>query len=117
MKTLILTLAVIGTAAAFGQSDPPLHQRRSLHCEYISDAIECNPSTPIDVPAVRLKDTTSTSGDLPDPAFGKKFCEDMGGTMRDRQCVYTWRHWSCADKTRILLTSEDGKHWCHKVQP
>jgi hypothetical protein len=23
---------------------------------------------------------------------------------------------SCADSSRILLKSEDGKHWCHKVQ-
>jgi hypothetical protein len=25
--------------------------------------------------------------------------------------------WRCADKSRILLTAEDGKKWCHKVQP
>lgn len=22
-------------------------------------------------------------------------------------------HWKCEDKSRILLTAEDGKHWCH----
>jgi hypothetical protein len=25
--------------------------------------------------------------------------------------------WGCADKSRILLTAEDGKKWCHKPQP
>ena len=27
------------------------------------------------------------------------------------------RHWTCAEKSRILLSAEDGAHWCHKVQP
>jgi hypothetical protein len=24
--------------------------------------------------------------------------------------------WACADKSRILMTAEDGKKWCHKPQ-
>jgi hypothetical protein len=27
------------------------------------------------------------------------------------------KRYTCADKSRVVLTSEDGKHWCHKVQP
>jgi hypothetical protein len=26
-------------------------------------------------------------------------------------------YWTCENTTRILLTAEDGKKWCHKVQP
>jgi hypothetical protein len=25
-------------------------------------------------------------------------------------------HYTCADKSRILLPAEDGKYWCHKPQ-
>jgi len=25
------------------------------------------------------------------------------------------QRWACADKSRILLTAEDGSKWCHKV--
>jgi hypothetical protein len=27
------------------------------------------------------------------------------------------KRWTCADKSNVLMTSEDGKHWCHRVQP
>lgn len=26
------------------------------------------------------------------------------------------KYWTCADKQRVLLTSEEGKHFCMKVQ-
>jgi hypothetical protein len=31
-------------------------------------------------------------------------------------CVPPPDYWTCADKRRILLTSEDGKKWCHTPQ-
>ena len=30
-------------------------------------------------------------------------------------CTDGWE-WTCADKSRILLTAEDGKKWCHKPE-
>lgn len=50
---------------------------------------------PIDIPAIQVKD-------------GHSFVT-FGGELIPR--------WTCADKSRILLTAEDDTRWCHKVQP
>lgn len=67
------------------------------------DSITTTPilTEPVDVPAIRS-------------SVDEVFCNAMMGYS----CTFTARDkWSCADKSSILLTSEDGKHWCHKVQP
>ena|ERR1700690_1734638 len=33
---------------------------------------------------------------------------------RDGRCEYQFKRETCADRSRILLTAEDGKRWCHK---
>lgn len=59
-----------------------------------------HPDEPIDVPAIQ---TDQPCGRMY-PSGHMMVCEATHG-------------WSCADKSRILLTSEDGKRWCHKVSP
>jgi len=39
------------------------------------------------------------------------------GQTKSSGQVCKQNRWSCADKSRILLTSEDGKKWCYKVKP
>jgi hypothetical protein len=55
------------------------------------------PPEPIDVPAIPVK----------------ILCQVFDGTKwQSAPCGST-----CADKSRILLTAEDGKKWCHAPQP
>lgn len=35
----------------------------------------------------------------------------FGECMHDRPMIESW---ICTDRSRILLTAEDGKHWCYK---
>jgi hypothetical protein len=50
--------------------------------------------------------------------WGVEVADGMGGGLR---CVNDkpdmGKRPGCADKSRILLTAEDGAKWCHKVQP
>ena len=64
-------------------------------CSLDGKLVSCpiKPPEPIDVPAVEEDYETGN----PEARFGKR--------------------WTCADKSRILLRSEDDKHWCHKPQP
>lgn len=67
-------------------------------CPYFGNEGEaCGESLRIDAPAVRCEDVCWVRGNA-------VTCPCMGG-------------WTCADQSRILLTAEDGKRWCHKVQP
>jgi hypothetical protein len=64
---------------------------------------------PIDVPAVQTKcDPTAEENS---PEMDACFSGEWPYFFPDRIVV------TCADKSRILLTAEDGKQWCHKVQP
>lgn len=69
----------------------------------------------VDVPAIRLKDRVTQSDEMDNPSdHAKKFCEELGGKMVANRCQYTWDQWTCADKSRILLTDESGKKHCIK---
>lgn len=88
---------------------------------------------PEDVPAVKGKESISTpcawrDGDMGSCSFIIQWREGgssciFSATLADfdryeqlPSCT-TKNSWSCADKSRILLTAEDGKKWCHKVHP
>lgn len=79
---------------------------------------------PPDVPAIKKRQsiqmTIPPSGDMPAYGQGQKAaCEGSpwGGAwnMDAHQCTVV--AYTCTDKSRILLTAENGKKWCHKVQP
>jgi hypothetical protein len=63
---------------------------------------------PMDVPAIE---------DKPFLMHAKGDCwgEGMQAVCADHDIFKPT--YTCADKSRILLTAEDGKKWCHKVQP
>jgi hypothetical protein len=72
---------------------------------------------PIDVPAIKGADhfIEPMSGDA---GYMKGFleeCTKFGMTVKDNRCSHSTV--TCSDKSRILMRSEDGKAWCHKVQP
>jgi hypothetical protein len=56
----------------------------------------------VDVPAIQVSDGQSFAGP----------CLDRKGRMMDGYCVIP--RWTCAVKTRILLTAEDGSKHCVK---
>jgi len=61
------------------------------------------PAEPIEVPAVQYEIPAPYPCNLP--------------TSNGSDCLTgPETYYKCADKSRILLTSEDGRHWCHKVQ-
>jgi hypothetical protein len=39
--------------------------------------------------------------------------DNNAGSFLSSKCVDGWT-WTCADKSRILLSAEDGKQWCYK---
>ncbi len=42
---------------------------------------------------------------------------NMPGTLGPTSCLTgPEMHWTCGDKERVLLTSEDDKHYCFKVR-
>jgi hypothetical protein len=59
---------------------------------------------PMDVPAIQEPTRFVT-----DP-----ICKILSG----HQIGSCWlpSYWTCADKSRVLETAEDGKKWCHKTQ-
>jgi hypothetical protein len=69
---------------------------------------------PIDVPAIQ--DTRQVRDD---PRYqldcGLAETLNLKGLMAT--CLETIQFSTCADKSRVLLTSESGKKWCHKIQP
>jgi hypothetical protein len=53
--------------------------------------------------------------DVPAMPKGMHYGSDSCGNS---VCFDHWvQDYKCEDTSRILLTSEDGRHWCHKVQP
>jgi hypothetical protein len=74
-----------------------------------------------DVPAMRLPNKVNhvqlyVSGDEARAAVEgfQEQCRLDGGHAKGGEC--SMPEWGCADKSRILMTAEDGKHWCHKPQ-
>jgi len=72
--------------------------------------LPCGPKPePMDVPAVKtlLVQWHQDCPPGPDGTHSKSGAECWGKQEFA---------WTCTDKSRILLTSEDGKKWCHRVQ-
>lgn len=70
------------------------------------------PSDLVDIPA----------GKVPIPKEEQTQCGPSSCDMRTSSCLAVCNppeteRWGCADKSRILLTAEDGTHWCHAPQP
>jgi hypothetical protein len=78
-------------------SDPPIH---AYHCS--NGVIQtCNPipvDAPIDVPPIEEKVLSTESC-----SYGIWTC--------------TWIRYTCSDKTRFLMTSEDGTKHCIRIAP
>ena len=77
---------------------------------------------PIDVPAIDVPTESQQMG-LSNCSPTSNICNGSliticsnGGTLLEGKCVGGHKI-GCKDKSSILLSSEDGKHWCHKVQP
>jgi hypothetical protein len=71
----------------------------------------CPEPEPPDVPAIKGKGCKLT-----DQQIKQGYCCSRGGWQMDCPHHVDGKPY-CADKSRILLTAEDGKKWCHKVQP
>jgi len=67
----------------------------------------------IDVPAIQVgkEECSTVKSDC-----GDSFCGEIGSTLMPGTTICWGINWTCADKSRILQTSEDGTHWCHKPQ-
>jgi hypothetical protein len=87
------------------------------------------PSEPIDVPAIKgepsdLKIIAADHAQCPagyeaDWNYNRDAClysPDQSLCYAELMCYPLKQRWTCTDKSRILLTAEDGKHWCHKPQ-
>ena len=74
---------------------------------------------PQDVPAVqeRYSNMEDCNQDCDVNERGElENCKLNNHLMYCPNSIKVWRtRLSCADKSRVLLTAEDGKHWCHKV--
>lgn len=57
---------------------------------------------PVDVPAVRMIEDQSD-----------QWWDVLNTEPAEVQTKGLQRHWTCTDKSRILLTAEDGTKWCH----
>ena len=75
---------------------------------------------PIDVPAIRESVSfNEKDGDLTE--LIRKHCDGRHLSYDVEQHAYG--EWAClfpptcADKSRILMRSEDNHYWCHKPQP
>jgi hypothetical protein len=67
-------------------------------------------SEPQDVPAIQEKRHEKTGGTIN--------CRAVSDALETCDCEYRdVEVTTCADKSRILLTAEDGTKWCHKPQP
>jgi hypothetical protein len=66
----------------------------------VTEVVVCNPEPDEDVPAIQKKRGVQCRN-----------CTDWMGTLGRTT------YWTCAEPERILLTAEDGKRFCHKVQP
>jgi len=77
-----------------------------------------NCAEPLDVPAVQEKEIVVNPHKKDDLVKFSNECISTNGKMTWKpkpECHYLI--WTCAEKSRILETSEDGNHWCRKVQP
>ena len=97
---------------AAGETDgkPPLN---SLHCNRNMDTGEITPkecAEPTDVPAVQVKHQFLNHNCIDTMIIPRS----MSLEQVKKLCTQTEIIHSCADKSRILLTSEDGKHHCVK---
>ena len=118
LGTYWILKCITGTETAFFWSPPKetevqaicqLHRYSHLY-EIGSDGqtVTVPAPEPIDVPAAIKGRKVNSDGReecwwvTKDGKLGKSVCYEMG--------------WTCADKSRILLTAEDGKKWCHAPQ-
>lgn len=128
MKTLLLLLGMVGMG--WGQTTGPGTTNPFSGCEghvSLSKFMDCvvasehrTKSSPIDVPAIEVK--LESRPDSEDGSylleFSKACAEWREGKMSWKPEIIAchWNGWTCAEKSRILLTAEDGKKWCHKPQ-
>ena len=76
---------------------------------------------PLDVPAVQERHTYQRPPHMVFATF-RDACAHNGEVSviktkegkEDEVCII--KRWTCRDRSRVLLTSEDGKKWCHKLQ-
>jgi len=77
--------------------------------------IECYPAAePQDVPAVSRTRRVRNPRD-------ESLCElEAAHPELPKRCdgktYVTETKWTCADKSRVLMTAENGEKWCHRVQ-
>jgi hypothetical protein len=106
----------LAASTAWKYQSVPIHREDGSDCNSSDYAVVdkdgryfCVPKPEsIDVPAVQVPIDPDWCHHNMETDFGLRLCRVLGA----ERPVY-----SCADKSRILLTAEDGTKWCHKVQP
>lgn len=86
------------------------------------DLTALSEAMPMDVPALYTESEKHSYSRTFDrvyfPAYFKKLmeaCINSGGVVDGDDCIFTeLPHWTCAEKSRILLTAEDGTKHCIK---
>ena len=96
---------------------------------YANDIDICQPlerskhREPVDLPAIHVDEELHPSEIVNCHAVDTKCADSPLSTSLScslMQCEEKKSYrkvWTCADKSRGLWTTEDGKHWCRKVQP
>ena len=79
------------------------------------------PAEPQDVPAVQTDASEASTGlcawnkldgsNLSKPPFTRE-----QWLRAKAECKRAMRKWTCADKSRVLMTAENGAKWCHRGQ-
>jgi hypothetical protein len=89
-------------------SDCYIACRKPNGCTDAEIELVCPQAEPQDVPAIQ---ETRKECVIPDDV---SVCSAMAGSQCPCGSMKDVPYWTCADKSRILLTSEDGQHHCIK---
>ena len=106
--------AVLGIALLQSSVHAPSHTYIPIGDNGKTSAFRDNEIEPLDVAAVQVPDEDAPRlqwSTKDDPKWWYPCGQDVCFTSVQPT------KWTCADKERILETSESGKHWCRKVQP
>ena len=92
---------LVGNASDYLKLEPPL------------PSCNVNPNMK---PCQRALDEPALPGDKWTAMFGNPDYSNPHEEWKVVDHIGYVRSWTCADKSRVLETSEDGKRWCRKVQ-
>jgi hypothetical protein len=104
-----------------GKVEPPKFVLLPRGCNIFGDPMQdgstvvCDaPVDPVDVPAIKRELATQI---LMEGIMVSTPCEGRWVKAINKAQVCYEKRWTCRNPADVLLTSEDGHHWCHEVRP